>query len=79
MTDLYISFLQFIYDAEEGDWGFFEIKKNDHVGVEFQFMSTPATADDWYFTAINMHMIYGFSMVEEPVIVWLSIYSTYSA
>ncbi|XP_065199641.1 ovostatin-like [Planococcus citri] len=58
----------FIYDAKEGDWAFTQIKKNDHVGVEFEFLNTPRTSDDWYFTVFNMHMIYGFSIIRQPVV-----------
>ncbi len=64
-----IILLQFIFDAEEGDWAFREIKKNDHEGIEFETADTPRTADDWYFSAFNMDMVHGFSMIKIPVVV----------
>lgn len=62
-------FVQFIFDVDEGDWAFREIRKNDHVGVEFEIADTPRTSDDWYFTAFNMDMVYGFSIIQAPVVV----------
>lgn len=65
----YLCNFQFIFDVEDGDWAFREIRKNDHDGDEFEIVPAPRTADDWYVSAFNMDMIYGFSMVEEPVVV----------
>uniref|UniRef100_A0A1B6EA02 Alpha-2-macroglobulin domain-containing protein n=1 Tax=Clastoptera arizonana TaxID=38151 RepID=A0A1B6EA02_9HEMI len=57
----------FLYDADDGDWGWREIKKNDHEGVEFEPLMAPRMADDWYFTAFSMSSTLGFSVIPAPV------------
>ncbi|KAG8291304.1 hypothetical protein J6590_063341 [Homalodisca vitripennis] len=59
---------EFLYDMKEADWGWREIKVNDHEGVEFEPLTAPATADDWYFTAFSINTDLGFSMIPEPFI-----------
>ncbi|XP_054284296.1 CD109 antigen-like [Macrosteles quadrilineatus] len=59
---------EFLYDMREGDWGWREIKVNDHEGVEFEPLIAPQTADDWYFTAFSINNDYGFSIIPEPIV-----------
>lgn len=60
---------QFLFDMREGDWGWREIKVNDHEGVEFEPMFAPQTAADWYFSAFSINNDYGFSIIPQPVVV----------
>ncbi|CAH1397187.1 unnamed protein product, partial [Nezara viridula] len=54
-----------------GDWGWREIKKNDHEGIEFEPLDAPLLSDDWYFTAFSVSSKYGFSIISEPIVVGL--------
>lgn len=65
--------LQYLYDSDDGDWGWREIKKNDHEGVEFEPLLAPLMADDWFFTAFSISNKLGFSIVSEPVVVSVKI------
>ncbi|KAI5704478.1 hypothetical protein M8J75_005777 [Diaphorina citri] len=56
----------FTFDAEEGDWGWREIRKNDHEGIEFEPLWSPSTGDDWYFTAFSVSKTLGFSILNTP-------------
>uniref|UniRef100_A0A8D8ZM66 Complement C3 n=2 Tax=Cacopsylla melanoneura TaxID=428564 RepID=A0A8D8ZM66_9HEMI len=58
----------FTFDAEEGDWGWREIKKNDHEGIEFEPLWSPSTGADWYFTAFSVSKTLGFSVLGTPEI-----------
>lgn len=59
---------------EDGDWGWREIKKNDHEGIEFEPMWPPHVADEWYFTGFTVGKATGFSIISEPVLVRFSLY-----
>ncbi|XP_008478331.2 CD109 antigen-like [Diaphorina citri] len=64
----------FTFDAEEGDWGWREIRKNDHEGIEFEPLWSPSTGDDWYFTAFSVSKTLGFSILSTPELVSTSRY-----
>ncbi|XP_075233181.1 CD109 antigen-like isoform X2 [Lycorma delicatula] len=63
-----VSRTAFLYDAEDGDWGWREIKKNDHEGIEFEPLWPPQYADDWYFTGFTVGKQTGFSIIPEPIL-----------
>ncbi|XP_014294600.1 CD109 antigen isoform X1 [Halyomorpha halys] len=58
----------YLFDKDLGDWGWREIKKNDHDGIEFEPLDAPLLNDDWYFTAFSVSSKFGFSIISEPII-----------
>ncbi|XP_014256603.1 CD109 antigen-like [Cimex lectularius] len=58
---------QFLFDSDYGDWGWREIKKNDHEGDEYELVNAPVVADDWYINAFSISSRLGFSIIESPV------------
>ncbi|KAK9497718.1 hypothetical protein O3M35_004386 [Rhynocoris fuscipes] len=62
-----ISRTTLLYDSDDGDWGYFEIKKNDHEGDEYELISAPIMADLWYFNAFSVSTKHGLSIIHKPV------------
>lgn len=56
-----------MFDAEDGDWAWREIKKNDHEGIEFDPVDVPNVADNWVINAFSVSPKVGFSILESPV------------
>ncbi|XP_039280690.1 CD109 antigen isoform X2 [Nilaparvata lugens] len=62
-----VSRYSFLYDADDGDWAWREIKKNDHVGIEFEPLWPPRMADLWYINGFTVGGRTGFSVLSQPV------------
>ncbi|RZF38559.1 hypothetical protein LSTR_LSTR006154 [Laodelphax striatellus] len=62
-----VSRYSWLYDADDGDWAWREIKKNDHEGIEFEPLWPPRMADRWYINAFTVGGTTGFSMLSQPV------------
>ncbi|KAF6214650.1 hypothetical protein GE061_009393 [Apolygus lucorum] len=57
----------FLFDADDGDWAWREIKKNDHTGDEYDPIEVPKVAENWVINAFSVSPKVGFSILESPI------------
>lgn len=59
---------QDFYDWLDGDWAWFDIPTTDD-GIEFNDREVTVTDEIWHLNAFSFHPEFGFSMLEETVVV----------